>query len=726
MILKKEGSFIMKKSRSDDKHNLSRRDFLKGTAAGALSIAAAGVLGACASDTGATTGAVESSTAGTTAATTTAAETTTAAATTGIYTPGTYSATAQGMGEITVTMSFDENSITDVTLDLSNETENIGQVAGDDLKAALLKAQSAEIDAISGATVTTNSVKEAAANCIAQAKGESVAVPEAPVVSADGDDWLGDEPSVSDIAETIDYDVVIIGAGLSGICAARAAAEEGAKVALVEKSSSFNCRSGEYALLNGTLNKRWGRENIVDTDLVVDRLMRECTYRNKRAIIKRWAEHGHEAMDWFLAAYPDLTICDTTREVVTQEQFDKGILVPLSWPQPEHYDYRNEEFPTFPSSMEFRSSRADQQGFIVEAQLNDAIANGTETYYGCFGTKLLKDDSGRVTGVIIRDANNGNKYIQLNASKGVILATGDNGSDDRIMKHFCPEILEKDIMRMGSIGMMGIDVEGNPISTGDGLRMGAWAGAKVQDFHAPMTHHMGGGMGVTPFLQINKHGERFMNESIPGQQLENQIELQPDHTSYQIYDSDWGNQIPYMPANHGGLCYIIPEDEDTSNPNYTDRQYTKVSEKAEAFTAKGDTIEELLTNLGFSGDALETAKASIARYNELAKAGKDEDFGKPASRMFAIENGPFYATEWGTTAMLVCVGGLESDENCHTFTAGDSAASPSRNIIPGLYVCGNVQGSRYAVEYPICFRGISHSLCVYYGYISGKNCVAGV
>ena len=113
----------MKKSRSDDKHNLSRRDFLKGTAAGALSIAAAGVLGACASDTGATTGAVESSTAGTTAATTTAAETTTAAATTGIYTPGTYSATAQGMGEITVTMSFDENSITDVTLDLSNETE---------------------------------------------------------------------------------------------------------------------------------------------------------------------------------------------------------------------------------------------------------------------------------------------------------------------------------------------------------------------------------------------------------------------------------------------------------------------------------------------------------------------------------------------------------------------------------------------------------------------------
>ena len=102
-------------------------------------------------------------------------------------------------------------------------------------------------------------------------------------------------------------------------------------------------------------------------------------------------------MDWFIEAYPELTICDSTREAVTQEQFDKGILVPLAWPQPEHYDYRNEEFPTFPSSMEIRSSRKDQQGFIVEANLNKAIEHGAQTFFGCFGTKLLKDSDGRVT-----------------------------------------------------------------------------------------------------------------------------------------------------------------------------------------------------------------------------------------------------------------------------------------------------------------------------------------
>jgi hypothetical protein len=232
-------------------------------------------------------------------------------------------------------------------------------------------------------------------------------------------------------------------------------------------------------------------------------------------------------------------------------------------------------------------------------------------------------------------------------------------------------------------------------------------------------------MGVTPFLQLNKQGERFMNECIPGQQLENQIELQPECVSFQIYDSKWGDEIPYMPANHGGLCYIIPEDEDESNPNYTDRQYTKVSAKADANGFTGSTIEDLLTKCGFEGDTLKTALASVERYNALCKDGYDEDFNKPTKRMFALENPPFYACQWGTTAMLVCVGGLESDENCHTFTEVN-AASPKRDIIPGLYVCGNVQGNRYSVEYPICFRGISHSLCVYYGYVAGKNCALGI
>ena len=319
---------------------ISRKGFLKVAAAAAMSGVTAGALSACKS-----------------ASSTAASSTASGGA---IYTPGTYTGTAQGIGEVKVTMTFSESAITEVVVDASNETADIGGAAVPTLQEALMEAQSAEIDGVAGATVTANAVKAAAASCIEQAMGVAQETPAETEETDDGDDWLGEEPEIASVSEEQDFDVVIIGAGLSGVCAARAAAEEGAKVALVEKSSSFNCRSGEYALLNGSLNKRWGRENIVDEDVVVDRLMRECTYRNKRSILKKWATHAHEVMDWFIEAYPELTICDSTREVVTQEQFDKGILVPLAWPQPEHYDYRNEEFPTFPTSMEFRSSRSDQ------------------------------------------------------------------------------------------------------------------------------------------------------------------------------------------------------------------------------------------------------------------------------------------------------------------------------------------------------------------------------
>ena len=306
---------------------ISRKGFLKVAAAAAMSGVTAGALAACNSASSSGTAASASGDA--------------------VYTPGTYTGTATGIGEVKVTMTFSETAITDVVIDASNETESIGGVAAPTLQDAIMAAQNAEIDNVSGATVTTNAVKKAAASCIEQAMGVASEEPAADTAGDTGDDWLGEEPDVQ-ASETQDFDVVIIGAGLSGVCAARAAAEEGAKVAIVEKSSSFNCRSGEYALLNGSLNKRWGRENIVDEDVVVDRLMRECTYRNKRSILKKWASHAHEVMDWFIEAYPELTICDSTREAVTQEQFDKGILVPLAWPQPEHYDYRNEEFPHLP------------------------------------------------------------------------------------------------------------------------------------------------------------------------------------------------------------------------------------------------------------------------------------------------------------------------------------------------------------------------------------------
>ena len=113
---------------------LSRRQFLKGTAATAVGAAMLGLTGVSA-----------------------------LAEEEGRYVPGTYSATAVGMGTVTVTMTFDANSITDVQLDVSEETPEIGGAQGENLAAQILEAQSAEIDGVAGATLTSGAARTAVA-----------------------------------------------------------------------------------------------------------------------------------------------------------------------------------------------------------------------------------------------------------------------------------------------------------------------------------------------------------------------------------------------------------------------------------------------------------------------------------------------------------------------------------------------------------------------------------
>ena len=685
---------------------ISRKGFLKVAAAAAMSGVTASALAACnagpSSSTAASTGEA-------------------------IYTPGTYTGTATGIGEVKVTMTFSETAITDVVIDASNETESIGGVAAPTLKDALMAAQSAEIDNISGATITTNAVKKAAASCIEQAMGVHTAGGDTAASSSD-EDWLGTEPEIdeSKVAKTVDVDVAVVGCGIAGVAACRSVAEDGGLVAAFEKADGPQCRSGEYAVINGKVQAKWGRDTWTreQIDDIIDSHMVESTYRCKRSIMSKWAHNIGETFDWWVEANPDLYYAETTRSAIPDESAD-NFIIPIFYPLPEHYDWKQERFPCYPTSVEFKPD----QHVTVEANMQKAIDTGNvQTFYGCFVEKLIMDN-GRCVGLYARDAATG-EYIKCNASKGVILSTGDYSQNTKMLKHFCPEVIENNIQCL----FTNVDVEGNFTNQGDGIQLGMWAGAQVQQSHAPMIHHMGGGadlagvgvMGNAGFLNLDLNGKRFMNEDLPGQQLENQIELQKNRESWQIFDSNWPEQLPYMPAAHGGACYYedyASEDEGPKN-NTTYRNY-KSPYQLEAAVADGravkaDTLEELVAKI-YPDDtaAQQTALDSIQRYNELAKAGYDEDFHKPASRMWAVENGPFYADKFTTALLLVCIGGLESDEDCHTFDA-------DRNVIPGLYVAGNIQGNRFATEYPIGLKGVSHSMAMYYGYVAGKNALKDI
>ena len=685
---------------------ISRKGFLKVAAAAAMSGVTASALAAC------NAGSSSSTVASTGEA---------------IYTPGTYTGTATGIGEVKVTMTFSETAITDVVIDASNETESIGGVAAPTLKDALMAAQSTEIDNISGATITTNAVKKAAASCIEQAMGVHTAGGDTAASSSD-EDWLGTEPEIdeSKVAKTVDVDVAVVGCGIAGVAACRSVAEEGGLVAAFEKADGPQCRSGEYAVINGKVQAKWGRDTWTreQIDDIIDSHMVESTYRCKRSIMSKWAHNIGDAFDWWVEANPDLYYAETTRSAIPDESAD-NFIIPIFYPLPEHYDWKQERFPCYPTSVEFKPD----QHVTVEANMQKAVDTGNvQTFYGCFVEKLIMED-GRCVGLYARDAATG-EYIKCNASKGVILSTGDYSQNTKMLKHFCPEVIENNIQCL----FTNVDVEGNFTNQGDGIQLGMWAGAQVQQSHAPMIHHMGGGadlagvgvMGNAGFLNLDLNGKRFMNEDLPGQQLENQIELQKNRESWQIFDSNWPEQLPYMPAAHGGACYYedyASEDEGPKN-NTTYRNY-KSPYQLEAAVADGravkaDTLEELVAKI-YPDDtaAQQTALDSIQRYNELAKAGYDEDFHKPASRMWAVENGPFYADKFTTALLLVCIGGLESDEDCHTFDA-------DRNVIPGLYVAGNIQGNRFATEYPIGLKGVSHSMAMYYGYVAGKNALKDI
>ena len=182
-------------------NKISRKGFLKIAAAAAMSGVTAGALAACNAASGSTSTAASGSAA--------------ASGATGTYIPGTYEGTAEGISStVKVTMTFSDSAVTDVVVDTSGETASYGAAAADELRKQLMAAGSAEIDGVSGSTVTSNAVMKAAKSCYAQAKGEAV-VASVQLPTGDENDWLGTEPDIDEaaITETVDTDILIVGAG---------------------------------------------------------------------------------------------------------------------------------------------------------------------------------------------------------------------------------------------------------------------------------------------------------------------------------------------------------------------------------------------------------------------------------------------------------------------------------------------------------------------------------
>ena len=504
--------------------------------------------------------------------------------------------------------------------------------------------------------------------------------------------------------------MLVIGLGLSGCCAARAAAEGGAKVIGIEKQAQIGVigMAGDFGIYGSKVQSDLGME-LADKAEVVHQLMKDMTFRPNERMLNYWYDHSGEDFDWLIEA-SDCEVLPTSATPASGEK--ECVIRPKCYPVLEGYDRSSELFPYFNGTVTTEPS----VGWCMESCQQIAEGKGAELMFGMFAEQLIKDDKGAVTGAYVRDSKG--VYTQINASKGVVLCCGDISGNPDMLYYYVPWV--EGIAPF----YPNVDVEGNVANTGDGHRMGMWAGGHMElGPLAPMTHHMGGALGVDAFLQLNVRGERFMNEDIPGQNIQDQLSRQPEARSFQIIDAKWPEQLACQGTGHGFVNYFVPEDEADQWPAVVGKDasasftgYTTEQMFLDAITYQADTIEDLAKQMGLPKDAV---VASVERYNELAHQGSDDDFGKRADRLFPLETPPFYACEFGDAGMLVCMGGLECDLDLHV-------VDDDKNPIPGLYVAGNTMGGRYAVEYPVTEAGISLATAMTFGRLAGVNAAAGL
>ena len=518
---------------------------------------------------------------------------------------------------------------------------------------------------------------------------------------------LGKEPEFDGVDRELTCDVIVVGGGLAGVSALRSAVEQGATAILFEKCKTVQGRSGAFGAIGFREYNRFGRSIEEMRRHVTAEIIKEGGNRGDYKLVRYWADHSGEDLEWYIAPMGDLYILKTTTDPVPE-----GVAYWLQSsrdPLPEHLDPDSDYYPSYPGVWQFRPG-----GHLPVLKKNFETAMETGLAQAFFGTpvkKLLKEN-GRVVGVIARDPE-GN-VIRARATGGVVLATGDYSGDDDLMEYYAPQAAA--LPRIyGSR-----DPEGNRANTGDGHRMGAWVGAKLEDGpHAYVAHNMGGPLGINAYLQLDAFGRRFMNEDVGGMQLEYRLERLPGRFSWQIFDSGYPEYAADHSIIHGTVSHFFDktaQQEGRVNPTLNNMDgYTSVEDVEKAVVSgkllKADTLEELVEKMGLP---VETALDSIRRYNDLSSRGDDEDFGKKASRMFPVIKAPFYGYKLTPAPLLVTVSGLMSDADAHAL--GEDGLP-----VPGLYVAGNVQGSRFGSEDPSMFPGTSHGMALTFGRVAGRN-----
>ncbi len=515
------------------------------------------------------------------------------------------------------------------------------------------------------------------------------------------------------ISATHEADVLILGNGYSGAACALWLAEQGYKVLVLENQSAerFSLFGGDQAVINSPYIMEHYGAKAVDPLEFYENWMLNCNNYANQALCMKFAQHSGESFDWHLGHTPS--------DVV-----DSMFGAPSYWDM-EKRSMREGMLEKIGPLRFYAPTLRPNQATVAKYN-RDFIENqsgtGSRHIFSCHADYLETDADGAVTGAIATKSDTG-ETIRVKA-KYTVIATGGFGSNMEMVSDLLPDMLyfmqdhdalhaqqaDRDGSGIAMAVQIGAKLEQGPIPTMDG-RLTWLNGGPGQ----------GGSPGHPQGVWFDAGGKRFQNEfwgTIEHRGFPS-LFMNRD-TIYCLYDSNLPEYLRHVAPAHGST-----DPTDSAISSWKNKLQAAYEAKGEVYNAgsgiylyAGDTVEECCRHAGMSERVRDNILASLARYNEYAHAGRDEEFGRAAEVLFPCEEGPFYLQVVQENALIanymVTMGGLYVD-------AEQRVLGAEFKPIRGLFATGNTTGGRYGRDYFTPTNGVSIGMAVCLGRECGKS-----
>ena len=606
----------------------------------------------------------------------------TSSSTTSSGVSGEFSGTAQGLGgDVTVTITLEDSKITNVVAEGKDETEGIGSKAIESMPGEMVANNSINVDTVSGATVTSNAILEAAKAAIESA-------------GLNPDDYMTASTSTTSTEDvTEDADVVIVGAGGAGMVAAITASDAGKSVIILESQSMAGGNSVRSTGGMNAAKTTYQDSNDFDESAGVEKTLASAesyTGENEdfikelyETVKTQWEEYQANPTGYFDSVElfeldtmvggkginnPELvkTLCENTSDAIDWLESIGATLHNVA-------QFGGAAVKRIHRPVNDEGKTVSVGSYVVPILEQNVEDRGIEVYYNTTANTILTDDNGAACGVVAEGANG--QTVTINA-KSVVIATGGFGANNEMVAEQNPSL----------DGYITTNAAG---AQGQGITMATAIGAGTVDMDQiqlhPTVHVADDGSAnlITEGLRgdgailVNKEGKRFYDEVSTRDKVSAAENEQTDGVVWMIVD-----QKMY--------------DASTVIQGY-DKKGWMVS---------GETVEELAEATGIDATTLQE---TIDNWNTCVENKEDPEFGRTS---FAEKlEGTFYAITV-QPGVHHTMGGLTINTNAEVLTGVDG------DVISGLFAAGEVTGGIHGANR---LGGNAVADFVVFGRIAGQS-----